>query len=39
MGQTANIGKATQNGHAERLIRILKAEDVGLSEYHDDHDA
>lgn len=35
----AEVGEATQNGYAERLIRTIKEEAVELSEYHDYHDA
>jgi transposase InsO family protein len=35
----AEIGQAWQNGHAERLIRTIKEEEVYLSEYCDFHDA
>lgn len=35
----AEIGEATQNGYAERVIRTIKEEAVGLSEYQDYHDA
>lgn len=35
----AEIGQATQNGYAERLIRTIKEEEVELSEYQDYHDA
>jgi putative transposase len=35
----AEIGEATQNGYAERLIRTIKEEEVDLSEYQDYHDA
>jgi transposase InsO family protein len=35
----ADQGKAWQNGYAERLIRTIKEEEVGLSEYLDYHDA
>lgn len=33
------VGEATQNGYAERLIRTIKEEAVELSEYRDYHDA
>lgn len=35
----AEVGEATQNGYAERLIRTIKEEAVELSEYRDFHDA
>lgn len=35
----AEVGEATQNGHAERLMRTIKEEEVYLSEYHDFADA
>jgi putative transposase len=35
----AEIGEATQNGYAERLIRTIKEEEVDLSEYRDYHAA
>lgn len=35
----AEVGKATQNGYAERLIRTIKEEEVNLSDYHDYDDA
>ena len=35
----AEVGEAWQNGHAERLIRTIKEEEVDLSEYLDYHDA
>lgn len=35
----AAVGKATQNGYAERLIRTIKEEAVDLSDYRDYHDA
>jgi hypothetical protein len=35
----ADKGEAWQNGHAERLIRTIKEEEVDLSEYLDYHDA
>jgi len=35
----AEIGEAWQNGHAERLIRTIKEEEIDLSEYLDYHDA
>ena len=35
----AEVGEATQNGYAERLIRTIKEEEVYLSEYHDYTDA
>jgi len=35
----AEVGEATQNGHAERLMRTIKEEEVNLSEYHDFYDA
>jgi putative transposase len=35
----ADVGEAWQNGHAERLIRTIKEEEVDLSEYLDYHDA
>ncbi len=35
----AEVGEATQNGYAERLIRTIKEEAVELSEYRDYHDA
>lgn len=35
----AEVGQAWQNGYAERLIRILKEEEIELSEYNDFADA
>jgi putative transposase len=35
----ADVGEATQNAHAERLMRTIKEEEVNLSEYRDYHDA
>ena len=35
----ADIGEAWQNGHAERLIRTIKEEEVDLSDYRDYTDA
>jgi putative transposase len=35
----AHVGEAWQNGHAERLIRTIKEEEVDLSEYLDYPDA
>lgn len=35
----SEIGEATQNGYAERVIRTIKEEAVELSEYRDYHDA
>ncbi len=35
----AEVGEATQNGYAERLIRTIKEEEVALSDYRDYHDA
>jgi putative transposase len=35
----ADVGEAWQNGHAERLIRTIKEEEVDLSEYLDYPDA
>lgn len=35
----ADIGKATQNGYAERVIRTIKEEEVDLSDYRDCADA
>lgn len=35
----AEVGEATQNGYAERLIRTIKEEEVALSDYQDYHDA
>ena len=35
----AEVGEATQNGHAERLMRTIKEEEVNLSEYRDFYDA
>lgn len=35
----SEIGAATQNGYAERVIRTIKEEAVQLSEYRDYHDA
>lgn len=35
----AEVGKAEQNGYAERLIRTIKEEEVALSDYQDYHDA
>jgi transposase InsO family protein len=35
----AEIGEATQNGYAERLIRTIKEEEVDLSDYFDFADA
>jgi putative transposase len=35
----AAIGEPRENGHAERLMRTIKEEEVDLSEYHDFADA
>lgn len=35
----AEVGEATQNAHAERLMRTIKEEEVNLSDYRDSHDA
>lgn len=35
----AEVGEATQNGYAERVIRTIKEEEVELSEYRDFHEA
>jgi putative transposase len=35
----AAVGKAEENGYAERFMRTLKEEEVDLSEYHDFADA
>ena len=35
----ADVGEATQNAHAERLMRTIKEEEVNLSEYRDFYDA
>ncbi len=35
----AEVGEATQNGYAERLIRTIKEEEVDLSDYQDYTDA
>lgn len=35
----AEVGEATQNAHAERLMRTIKEEEVNLSEYRDYYDA
>jgi len=35
----AEVGVATQNAHAERLMRTIKEEEVNLSEYRDYYDA
>ena len=35
----AEVGEATQNGYAERLIRTIKEEEVDLSDYQDYSDA
>lgn len=35
----AAVGKAWENGYAERLMRTIKEEEVDLSEYHDYDDA
>jgi transposase InsO family protein len=35
----AEVGEATQNGYAERLIRTIKEEEVDLSDYFDFADA
>ena len=35
----AEVGEATQNAHAERLMRTIKEEEVNLSEYRDYDDA
>jgi len=35
----AAVGKPEENGHAERLMRTIKEEEVDLSEYHDFSDA
>ena len=34
----AEVGEPTQNGHAERLIRTIKEEEVYLSDYEDFRD-
>ncbi len=34
----AEIGEATQNSYAERLIRAITEEEAELSEYRDYHD-
>jgi transposase InsO family protein len=31
----AEVGAAWQNGYAERVIRTIKEEEIGLSEYRD----
>lgn len=35
----AEVGEATQNAHAERLMRTIKEEEVNLSEYRDYYEA
>lgn len=35
----AEVGEATQNAHAERLMRTIKEEEVNLSEYRDFYEA
>ena len=35
----ATVGKAEENGFAERFMRTIKEEEVDLSEYHDFADA
>jgi len=35
----AAVGRPTENGYAERLIRTIKEEEVNLSEYYDFEDA
>jgi len=35
----AEVGEATQNAHAERLMRTIKEEEVNLSDYRDYSDA
>lgn len=35
----AAVGKAEDNGYAERLMRTIKEEEVDLSDYQDFHDA
>lgn len=35
----AAVGKAEENGYAERFMRTIKEEEVDLSEYHDFNDA
>lgn len=35
----AEVGEATQNAHAERLMRTIKEEEVNLSDYRDFYDA
>ena len=35
----AAVGKAEENGYAERLMRTIKGEEVDLSDYHDFRDA
>ena len=35
----ADVGAASQNGFAERLIRTIKEEEVYLTEYHNYWDA
>jgi putative transposase len=35
----AEVGAAWQNGYAERVMRTLKEEEIGLSDYHDFRDA
>jgi putative transposase len=35
----ATVGKAEENGYAERLMRTIKEEEVDLSEYLDFQDA
>ena len=35
----SDLGAAWQNGHVERLIRIIKEEEVDLTEYQDYWDA
>ncbi len=35
----AAVGKAEENGYAERFMRTIKEEEVDLSEYYDFNDA
>jgi putative transposase len=35
----AKVGEAWQNGHAERLLRTIKEEEIDLSDYEDYNDA
>jgi len=35
----AHVGRAGENGYAERFLRTLKEEEVALSDYRNVHDA